>query len=103
MATSVYYLPIAEHSWENLGTLRNCENHESLAQQVFPCLRYAEGQSSVNKHICVLMKHLLSGESYELTQAKVFDMLWSSTVKGQSKTLACSLTIGLQRGCTPTV
>ena len=33
-----------------------------------------EGWSSENKRICVLTKHLLSGESYELTRAKVFDM-----------------------------
>ena len=47
------------------------------------------------------MKHLLRGESYELTRAKVFDMWWSSIVKGQSKTLACAATMGLQMGCTP--
>ena len=56
---------------------------------------------SENKRICVLMKHLLSGESYELTQAKVFDMLWSSIEKGQSETLARASTMGLQQGCTP--
>ena len=34
---------------------------------------------------------LLSGESYELIQAKVFDMRWSSIVKGQNETLVCAL------------
>ena len=47
------------------------------------------------------MKRLLSGESYELTRAKVFDMPWSSIVKGQSETVARASTMGLQRGCTP--
>ena len=37
----VYCLPIAENSWENFrGTLKNRENHETLAQQIFPRLRY---------------------------------------------------------------
>ena len=50
--------------------------------------KYIEGWSSESKRICILMKHLLSRESYELTRVKVFDMRWSSIVKGQSKTLA---------------
>ena len=49
---------------------------------------------SENKRICVLMKHLLSGESYDLTRAKVFDMRWGgSIVKGQSETLASASTM----------
>ena len=36
--------------------------------------KYTEGWSSENKRICVLTKHLLSGESYKLTRVKVFDM-----------------------------
>ena len=59
--------------------------------------KYTEGWSSENKRICILLKRLLSGESYELTQAKVFDMQWSSMVKGQSETLALALTLGLQQ------
>ena len=43
-----------------------------------------------------LMKRLLSRESYELTQAKVFDMQWSSMVKGQSEMLAHVFIMGLQ-------
>ena len=46
-------------------------------------------------------KHLLSRESYELTWAKAFDMWWSSMVKEQSETLAHTMTMGLQQGCTP--
>ena len=42
LATSVYYLPIAKNSQENFcGTLKTRENRESLAQQIFPRLRYA--------------------------------------------------------------
>ena len=37
--------------------------------------KYSEGWISKNKRICVLTKHLLSGESYKLIQAKVFDVL----------------------------
>ena len=58
-------------------------------------------RNSENKCICVLTKHLLSGESYELTRAKLFVMPWSSIVKGQSETVARASTMGLQRGCTP--
>ena len=37
LVTSVYYLPIAKNSWENFcGKLKNHENHESLAQRIFP-------------------------------------------------------------------
>ena len=43
------------------------------------------------------LKHLLSGESYELTLAKAFDMRLSSMVKEKSETLALALTIGLQQ------
>ena len=43
LATSVYYLPIANNSQENFhGTLKNYEN---LAQQIFPCLRYSYSDS----------------------------------------------------------
>ena len=42
LATSVYYLPIVKNSRENFhGTLKNCENRESLAQRIFPRLQYA--------------------------------------------------------------
>ena len=41
LASSVYHLTIAKYSWENFrGTLKNRENHKSLAQQIFPHLRY---------------------------------------------------------------
>ena len=41
LATSVHYLPKAKNSWENFRSkLKNRENHESLAQQIFPRLRY---------------------------------------------------------------
>ena len=41
LAISVYCLPIAKNSQENFrGTFRNRENRESLAQQIFPRLRY---------------------------------------------------------------
>ena len=63
--------------------------------------KYREGWSSENKRICVLTKHLLSGESYELTGAKVFDTRWSSIAKGQGEMLAWASTVGLQHGCTP--
>ena len=46
------------------------------------------------------MKRLLSGESYELSQAKAFDTWWSSIVKGHSETFARVSTVGLQQGCT---
>ena len=37
LASSVYYLTIAQYSWENFrGTLKNCENGGSLAQWIFP-------------------------------------------------------------------
>ena len=37
LACSVYYLTTAKYSWENFrSTLKNCENHESLAQRTFP-------------------------------------------------------------------
>ena len=39
--------------------------------------KYIQGWSSKSKCICNLMKCLLSGESYELTQVKAFDMRWS--------------------------
>ena len=58
--------------------------------------KYTEEWSSENKRICILTKHLLSREGYELTQAKAFDMWWSSMVKGQNETLAHALTMGLQ-------
>ena len=36
LASGVYYLTIAKCPWENFcGTLKNCENHEGLAQQTF--------------------------------------------------------------------
>ena len=47
-------------------------------------------------HISVFQQNVLSRESYKLTQTKMFDMQWSSVVKGQSETLACMLTMGLQ-------
>ena len=32
---------MAKYLWENFRSiLKNCENHESLAQQIFPDLRY---------------------------------------------------------------
>ena len=34
LASSVYYLTIAKYSWENFHS--TLENHESLAQQIFP-------------------------------------------------------------------
>ena len=34
----ITYIPIAKNSWENL--LSTLKNHESLAQQIFPRLRY---------------------------------------------------------------
>ena len=41
LASGVYYLAIAKYSWENFcGTLKNCKNRESLAQQIFPRLQY---------------------------------------------------------------
>ena len=69
----------------------NLEDHKSIQKD----------GAVKNKRICVLTKHLLSRESYELTQAKVFDTHLSSIVKGHSKTLACASTMGLPRGCTP--
>ena len=40
LTTSVYYLPIVKNSRENFRvTLKNHENHKSLAQQIFPRLR----------------------------------------------------------------
>ena len=51
LATSVYYLPIAKNSWENFrGTLKNRESCKSLAQRIFPFLRYF-----VIKHIHVII------------------------------------------------
>ena len=41
LASSAYYLTIAKYLWENFcSTLKNHENHESLAQRVFPHLQY---------------------------------------------------------------
>ena len=41
LATSVHYLPIVTNSWENFhGKVKNCENHESLAQRIFSPLWY---------------------------------------------------------------
>ena len=41
LATSVHYLPKAKNSRENFhGKLKNRENRESLAQRIFPRLRY---------------------------------------------------------------
>ena len=41
LTSSVYYLTIAKYLRENFcGTLKNCENHESLAQRIFPRLQY---------------------------------------------------------------
>ena len=41
LASSAYYLTIAKYSWVNFhGTLTNCENNESLAQQIFPRWRF---------------------------------------------------------------
>ena len=40
LVSSVYYLTITKYSQENFhGTLKNHENHESLAQQIFFRLR----------------------------------------------------------------
>ena len=51
-----YCLTIAKYSWENLhGTLKNYENHESLAQGIFPCLRYIiviNKNLSLQSHLC---------------------------------------------------
>ena len=43
--------------------------------------RYAEGWSSENKRICVLMEHFLSGEGYDLTRAGVFDVQWGGRAR----------------------
>ena len=49
----------------------NLEDHKSIQKD-----------GAVKTNVSVLTKHLLSGESYKLTRAKVFDMQWSSIVKG---------------------
>ena len=41
LATSVHYFPKAKNSQENFcGKLKNHKNHKSLAQRIFPRLRY---------------------------------------------------------------
>ena len=57
--------------------------------------KYTEGWSSQNQCICVLTKHLLSGESYEVTQVKTFDQ-YAVEQYIQSKMLACSSKMGFQ-------
>ena len=62
MATSVYCLPIAKNSRENFcGTLKNCENHESLAQRIFPRLRYS-----------MICKHVYNGYTNEYTHTCMY-------------------------------
>ena len=51
LVTSVYCLPIAKNSRGNFhGTLKNCKNCKSLAQQIFPHLRYIDG---------IILQHLV--------------------------------------------
>ena len=67
LATSAYYLPIAKNSWENFcGKLKNCEYRESLAQRIFPRLRYIWRKCSLvyqaqwqNHKIILTMDNLL--------------------------------------------
>ena len=60
-----------------MSNMHNLENHKSIQKD-----------GAVKTNVSVL------------TQVKVFDMQWSSTVKEQNKTLARTLTMGPQRGCT---
>ena len=47
------------------------------------------------------MKHLLSGESYALTQAKVFDMRWSSIASERTEqNFGMHVNNGPPAGCT---
>ena len=64
----------------------------------FKTTNYTEGWSSENKRICILTKHLLSGENYELTQEKVFDMRWSSMVKRPGENVGMCVDSGSPTG-----
>ena len=57
------FVPIAKNLQENFhGTLKNCKNYESLAQQIFPRLRYITccRQGAVRKLSFKMNKHQYS-------------------------------------------
>ena len=84
LVSIVYYLTIAKYLWENFrSTLKNHENHESLAQRVFPHLQY------VHFHVITIQSYILCMEKYyynitikKLTSCKtnVFHCLYVATV-----------------------
>ena len=55
LASSTYCLTTVNYSWENFhGTLKNCKNHESLAQRIFPVYSTSPILKNHNNHACIV-------------------------------------------------
>ena len=88
LASSVYYLTIAKHLWENFcSTLKDHENHESLAQWVFPHLQYVRIPFTyllitMLPYILCVAKYYYNITIQKLTSCKtdVFHCLYVATV-----------------------
>ena len=78
---AILMISLAVKSYWNQRFTRFYSTCDITHAQLGRLQKYTERWSSENKCIYVLTKHLLSRESYKLTQAKVFEMRWKDRAK----------------------